>query len=102
MENIQVNKEKNLSNATSESPANRAGMRRLAFNRWGLIDDPRGGHCVFEWQGQELLGEVKDVILFQGYSNRIALDVRFMNGEPWPIQPSARLVWILEREVSNA
>jgi hypothetical protein len=92
----------NLAGERSELPANRAGTRRLAFNKFGLTEDPRGGHCVFEWQGRELLGEVKDVILFQGYANRIALDVRFMNGEPWPIQPNARLVWMLEREAANA
>ncbi len=77
-------------------------MRRLRFNKFGLTENPVGGHCTMEYQGRELLGEVKDVILTQGYANRLVLDVRFMNGEPWPIQPPAVLVNMLEREYTRS
>jgi hypothetical protein len=75
-------------------------MRRLRFNKYGLAEDPRGGHCVMTYQGRELLGEVKDVVTVNrpGGSRGVNLDVRFMNGEPWPIQPMAAVVNMLERE----
>lgn len=72
-------------------------MAKLRFSKHGLIDDPRGGHCTMEYQGRELLGEVKGIVHTQGYVNRMLLDVRFMNGEPWPIQPAAAAVEMLER-----
>jgi hypothetical protein len=72
--------------------------RRLRFNKFGLAEDPRGGHCAYTYNGHELLGEVVGVVRTDGYVNRLLLDVRFMNGEPWPVQPMAVNVEMLVRE----
>ena len=70
---------------------------RLKFNKFGLAQNPIGGHCTYEHEGRTLIGEVTGVVLEQGYCNRLKLQVKHFNGEPWPVQPMAVLVDMLER-----
>ena len=73
-------------------------MAKLKFNKFGLVSNPIGGHCTYEHEGRLLIGEVKGVVLKQGYTNRLLLDVQHFNGDPWPIQPLACMVEMLERD----
>lgn len=74
---------------------------KLAFNKFGLTENPVGGHCVLEHKGIELLGEVKEVVRNESRGFTF-LRVVFMNGEAWPIQPTAASVNMLERTYEAA
>lgn len=72
---------------------------KLSFGKFGLTENPIGGHCVLEHEGRELLGEVKEVVRNErrGFT---FLRVVFMNGEAWPIQPTAASVNMLSRQAA--
>jgi hypothetical protein len=72
----------------------RTAARRLKFGRWGLAEDARHLHCVLNWQGRELLGEITDAF-HDPVLSCTRLEVRHFNGEPWPIKPAAAAVRIL-------
>ena len=72
-------------------------MSRLTFDRRGDVkEDPRGAQIVFcrEPHGN-LLGDVREWYRDEDETPR--LRVTFFNGEPWPVDPPAALVCVLER-----
>ena len=73
-------------------------MSRFTFNRRGDIkEDPRGAQVTFSRDPHgTLLGDVRDAYRDEDGTPR--LRVTFFNGEPWPVDPPAALVWVLERE----
>lgn len=71
-------------------------MRRLQYGKFGLAEDPVGLHVVMPWKGRELLGEVMDMYRSEP-TGSIHLAVRHFNREPWPIDPVASVVQVLER-----
>lgn len=76
-------------------------MAKLRFNKFGLVDDPRGGHCTYTYHGQEILGEVVGVERSESRGFTF-LKVRYLNGEPWPFDPIAANVNMLERTYETA
>ena len=67
--------------------------------RGRLTKDPRHAHVMLHWDGRDLLGEVTDV----DYDGRFyRLKVRHFNGEPWPLEPVASVVRVLERQYGSA
>lgn len=70
---------------------------KLQFGRFGLKQDPRGGHCTMEYQGRTLIGEVMDVYRSE-VRGMTHLKVRHFNGESWPLDPAAVMVDMLERD----
>lgn len=72
-------------------------MAKLKFNKFGLAQDPRRGHCTYQYQGRQILGEVIGVTRSENRGFTF-LKVRFFNGEPWPIDPIAANVEMLERD----
>lgn len=69
---------------------------KLQASKFGLTQDPRGGHCTLEYQGRTLIGEVTGV--YRNNHGYTLLTVKHFNGEPWPLDPSAMVVEMLERE----
>ena len=71
---------------------------RLKFNRAGdLVDEPRGAQVMFTREPfGKLLGDVCGQ--YRDEDGTVRLTVKHFNGEPWPLDPPAALVWILERE----
>ena len=61
---------------------------------WKL--DPRGAHVTLRWRGQELLGEVKGCYR-SPVTGALHLQVRYFNGEPWPVEPTHGAVEVLVR-----
>lgn len=72
---------------------------KLQYGKFGLSTDPRGAHVTLEHCGRTLLGEVvgarRDEVL-----GAVLLTVRHFNGEPWPIEPGALAVDVLERDAN--
>ena len=70
---------------------------KLRLGKYGLLDNPVGGHCTLKWEDRTLLGEVVSV-----YRNEIRgithLRVKHFNGEMWPLEPAATAVDMLERD----
>ena len=66
---------------------------RFEYGRFGLKQDPRGAHVTLTYEGRKLLGTV--VGFYRDVGAR--LKVRFMCGDPWPINPVASAVDVLER-----
>lgn len=64
--------------------------------KYGLKVDPRGAQIAFDYQGRTLLGDVTGV-RYDEVTGCIRLTVRHFNGEPWPIEPPASSVMVLER-----
>lgn len=64
-----------------------------------IIGDPRGAHVTMRYHGRTILGEVVRVRVEDSEGERIrVLDVRYFNGEPWPVSPYFMAVEVLERE----
>lgn len=72
-------------------------MRKFTRNKYGLTENPIGAQVTFEYQRRTLLGDVKGIKI-DPVTNAITLIVRHFNGEPWPIEPLAVLVNVLERK----
>ena len=71
---------------------------RFKFKRGSgdLVGDPRGAQVTFTRDPHgKLLGDVYDSYRDEDGTPR--LRVRHFNGEPWPVDPPAALVWVLER-----
>lgn len=70
---------------------------KFQIGRFGMRADPRGAHVRLEIGGRTLLGEVRSSY----YDERLRqtmLRVRHFNGEPWPFDPAALAVDVLERD----
>ena len=67
------------------------------FKRNGdLACDPIGAQIVFTRAPHgKMLGDVRD--FYRDEDGTVCLVVTHFNGEPWPIDPPAALVWVLER-----
>lgn len=74
---------------------------KLQLGKYGLRQDPRGGHCTMLWQGRMLIGEVTDVYRSDA-RGMLHLKVKHFNGEQWPIDPHVLAVNMLEREYEAA
>ena len=57
-----------------------------------------GVHCVMEWKGKTLLGGIVQPFQREFPFPCVMLDVRFFNGEPWPIRPACSAVRMLLRD----
>jgi hypothetical protein len=60
---------------------------RLRFSKFGLLDDPRGGHAIFTLGTRDYLVEVTDVFCTPdtGYrGSSVMLRTRHLNGEAGP------------------
>jgi hypothetical protein len=72
---------------------------KFEFTKHGIKHDPRGAHVTFQYLGRQLLGEVvglrRDDVL-----GATLLTVRHFCGDMWPVEPSARLVEVLERRAA--
>lgn len=75
-------------------------MAKFKHTKHGLAGDPRGAHVVLKTNREVLLGEVRDAYR-DDITGAIRLRVRFMNGEPWPIDPTSRAVEVLERDTDG-
>jgi hypothetical protein len=72
---------------------------RFPFTKYGLACDPRHAHVTLAWRGRMLLGEV--VGAYRDDTTSVTrLRVRHFNGEPWPLDPAAAVVGVLDREAS--
>lgn len=69
---------------------------KLQANKFGLTQNPIGGHCTLRWQGRLLIGEVTGV--YRNNHGYTLIRVKHFNGESWPLDPSAMAVEMLERE----
>jgi len=70
---------------------------RFKFNHYGLTVNPVGAQVTLPWQGRTLLGDV--VGCYRSETRGVIhLIVRYFNGEPWPIEPAAVAVEVLERD----
>lgn len=69
--------------------------RKLRFTRWGLAENPTGQYVAMQLRDSLLLGEVTG---FERNEVRgmIMLTVKHFNGEPWPFQPAALAVDVLD------
>lgn len=56
--------------------------------------DPRGAHVVMRRMGRDMLGEVRSY--YRGPHGWL-LRVTFLNGEPWPVEPTIGAVQVLVR-----
>lgn len=58
-----------------------------------------GGHCTMTWKGRKLLGQIvsQGIVALPGGTQGVRLTVKHMNGSPWPVEPLAALVDVLER-----
>lgn len=75
-------------------------VARFTFNRKGDIDDnPVGAQVTFTREGRHYIGDVRGYYRDEDGTPR--LRVSWFNGEPWPIDPPAALVWVLERTYSE-
>ncbi len=70
------------------------GCRKFRVSRRGfLAEDPRRRHVYFDYLGQRLIGEVRDVSVGLHGSERLI--VRHFCGDPWPVAPLAILVRVI-------
>ena len=71
---------------------------KFAMTKYGFASDPRGAHVTMQWQGRTLLGEVTSAYYDDAsYVPYVRLRIRHFNGEPWPIEPTAMSIDVLER-----
>lgn len=72
-------------------------MAKFTFGKFGIQENPIGTQVTLDYNGRTLLGDVKGC-----YRSEILgctkLIVHHFNGNPWPINPSAAVVEVLERE----
>lgn len=74
--------------------------KRFKFNRSGeLACDPRHAQVLFHRNGQTYLGDVRDH--YRDEDETFRLVVTYFNGEPWPIDPPAALVTVLDRSTPS-
>ncbi len=73
---------------------------KFQHTKHGLVGDPRYAHVVLTTNTETMLGMVRDAYRDQ-VTGAIRLRVTFMNGEPWPIDPTSRAVEVLERDTDG-
>lgn len=71
-------------------------MAKFKADGFFLDCDPWRAHVTLAIDGRVLLGEVVDA-WYDKASGCVRLRVRHFNGEPWPCEPSALDVDVLER-----
>lgn len=69
---------------------------KFQFTKFGIKGDPRGAHVTLSYSGQTLLGEVIGAY-YREVTGSFLLNVRHLNGEMWPLDPSALDVNVLVR-----
>lgn len=69
--------------------------RKLKFGRWGLMENPKQLHCAFDYSGRTYLGNIEQAF-YDHVTGTTRLKVRHFNGEPWPVDPPAANVRILD------
>ena len=78
------------------------------MNGWLAIKEGRGrygmnliigAHVTMPWKGSTLLGKIigQGIVPLPDGTRGVRLTVRHLNGEPWPIEPLATLITLLER-----
>ena len=72
-------------------------LNRFSFDKRGdIVGDVRGAQVVFTREPYgKILGDVRE--WYRDEDETPCLRVTFFNGEPWPVDPPAALVWVLER-----
>lgn len=68
---------------------------KLKYTKFGLAQNPVGAQVKLDYQGRTLLGDVTGFYR-NDTTSTTHLTVRHFNGEPWPIEPVAIAVDILE------
>ena len=69
---------------------------KFQMTKYGFKGDPRDAHVTLTYQGRELLGKVVGFCR-DDVCGATLLEVRYLNGEEWPIQPHVFAVDVLER-----
>jgi len=69
------------------------------MGKHGLSCDPRHVQVSLNWKGRTLLGDVQGARR-DPVTGATLLEVRHFNGEPWPIDPVALAVDVLDRDQS--
>ena len=69
--------------------------RKLTFNKFGLIENPKHYIVKMDYKGRVLLGRVVNVKRNE-VTNTITLEVYHFCSDKWPIEPLAHLVTVLE------
>lgn len=75
-------------------------MSKLRFGKFGLVDNPIGGHCTYKHGDGLLIGEVIGVTRSE-HRGFTFLKVKHFDGTPWPFDPIAANVEMLDREYEN-
>lgn len=70
-------------------------MTRIPYGKFGLKVDPVGFHVTMPWKGRSLLGEVTET--YRSMNDAIMLKVKHFNGEAWPTDVCAAVVYVLPR-----
>jgi len=70
---------------------------KFPYGKFGLACDPRHAQVRMEYKGRTLLGDVSGCYRAEDGAPGTRLVVRHFNGEPWPFDPPALLVDVLER-----
>ena len=73
-------------------------IRAIKHHRGRLAEDPRGLIVSLAWHGRTLLGDVMACRYQEHPCAGFFLTVRHFNGEPWPIEPGASAVRVIERD----
>lgn len=74
---------------------------KAEFTKFGPKHDYRGAHVTMEYQGQTLIGTVRDVYR-RDVTGSVHCKVQHFCGDFWPVEPCLRLVDILERSYEEA
>jgi hypothetical protein len=69
---------------------------KLQSNKFGLTQNPIGGHCTMRHGERLLIGEVKSV--YRNNHGYTLLKVKHFDGSNWPLDPSAMAVDMLDRD----
>jgi len=69
----------------------------MPFKNGRLTLDPRGWHVILPWKGRTLIGEIVGVAYREHPRPGYVLTVRHFCGAPWPVEPGAGAVRVLQR-----
>ena len=72
---------------------------RFTYTKFGLASKPVGAQVAMPWKGRTLLGDVVGVR--REFDGRVILTVRHFDGSPWPVEPVASVVDVLDRHVNE-
>lgn len=71
--------------------------RPVKFSRFGLDENPVGFQVMLKIRERTYLGDVTGFYRREGVAPVTMLKVRHFNGEPWPFDPAASAVRVLDR-----